>query len=492
MPSFRSTFPRLPNQIKALAFACLFVIAGVGNSQLALGQTPAPGDVVFSQIYTGGGAPGSAYKDNFLELFNRSNAAVDISGMPFHITSDTGQFFVAVSFRSSQGLIIQPGGYLLIQFQTNGTSGAPLPLPDLFVPVFSQFSFGLSPSGKIALATPGTFITTCTFPNPGVMDFVGYGGTANCFEGTGPTATLAEASGAIRKSSGCADTNDNSSDFFVSAPNPRNRFWPWRPCSANVIDEPDFFSRQHYADFLNREPDPSGLAFWSRQIASCGNNQACADLKRINVSGAFFLSIEFQETGFLVYRTYKAAFGNLPNSPVPLLRDEFLPDTQQIGQGVVVDAPGWELQLAHNKNAFFQNFVSRMRFVNLYPATVTPAQFADALFATAGVTPSANERSAVMNEFGGAADTSDIAARARALRLVAEGSSLSAQEKNKAFVLMQYFGYLKRNPNDFPEATLDFTGYNFWLNKLNQFNGNFVAAEMVKAFITSGEYRQRF
>ena len=81
---------------------------------------------------------------------------------------------------------------------------------------------------------------------------------------------------------------------------------------------------------------------------------------------------------------------------------------------------------------------------------------------------------------------------ARALRLVAENSQLKNLELNKAFVLMQYFGYLRRNPNDPPEAGLDFAGYNFWLGKLNQFGGNFVNAEMVKAFIVSGEYRQRF
>jgi hypothetical protein len=75
---------------------------------------------------------------------------------------------------------------------------------------------------------------------------------------------------------------------------------------------------------------------------------------------------------------------------------------------------------------------------------------------------------------------------------VAENSILKQQENNKAFVLMQYFGYMRRNPNDPPEANLDFGGYNFWLGKLNQFNGNFVDAEMVKAFIVSGEYRQRF
>ena len=82
-----------------------------------------------------------------------------------------------------------------------------------------------------------------------------------------------------------------------------------------------------------------------------------------------------------------------------------------------------------------------------------------------------------------------MAARARALRDVAENSPLQQQEFNRAFVLMQFIGYLRRNPNDAPDS--DYTGYDFWLTKLNQFNGNFVAAEMVKAFITSAEYRQR-
>jgi hypothetical protein len=85
-----------------------------------------------------------------------------------------------------------------------------------------------------------------------------------------------------------------------------------------------------------------------------------------------------------------------------------------------------------------------------------------------------------------------MAARRRALRRVAENPTLTQQEFNKAFVLIQYFGYLRRNPNDAPEATLDFQGYNFWLGKLNQFNGNFIDADMVKAFIISSEYRQRF
>ena len=110
----------------------------------------------------------------------------------------------------------------------------------------------------------------------------------------------------------------------------------------------------------------------------------------------------------------------------------------------------------------------------------------------AGVTASVTDRQAAINEFGAASNTADTAARARALRGVAENSTLAEQEFIRAFVMTQYFGYLRRNPNDPPELTLDFQGYNFWLTKLTQFHGDFVGAEMVKAFIVSGEYRQRF
>jgi glucose/arabinose dehydrogenase len=261
---------------------------------------------------------------------------------------------------------------------------------------------------------------------------------------------------------------------------------------TNPIDTSDFFVRQHYLDFLNREPDPNGFGFWTNQINSCGADAQCIDVKRINVSAAFFLSIEFQQTGYLVYRMYKAAYGNLLGAPVPLTLAEFLPDTQQIGKGIVVGQTGWEQQLENNKVAFALDFVSRARFTTAYTTMMTPPQFVDALFTNAGVTPSTTDRNAAINEFGVAGDTTDTAARGRALRRVAENSTLAQQETNRAFVLMQYFGYLRRNPNDAPEQGLNFDGYNFWLGKLNQFNGNFVNAEMVKAFIVSSEYRQRF
>ena len=264
--------------------------------------------------------------------------------------------------------------------------------------------------------------------------------------------------------------------------------------TTNPLDNPNaqFFAREHYYDFLSREPDPGGLAFWANEITSCGSDQGCIDVKRINVSAAFFLSIEFQETGYLVYRMYKSAYGNLPGAPVPVRYEEFLPDAQQIALGVQVGIGNWQAQLESNKVAFALAFVSRDRFTTALPTTLTPTQLVDALYANAGVAPDAGERTSVINEFAGAGNTTDTAARGRALRRVAENSLLNQQETNRAFVLMQYFGYLRRNPNDAPEAGLDFTGYNFWLDKLNQFNGNFISAEMVKAFISSGEYRQRF
>ena len=269
---------------------------------------------------------------------------------------------------------------------------------------------------------------------------------------------------------------------------------------ANPIDQSSFFVRQHYLDFLNREPDTSGLNFWANNIESCGTDANCRVAKRIDTSAAFFISIEFQQTGYLVERIYKASYGNAAGAstfggahslPVPIVRfSEFLPDTQQIGRGVVVGQTGWEAALENNKQVFSLEFVQRLLFVTAFPTSMTPAQFVDRLFQNTGVTPSASERTAALNEFGSATTTADLAGRSRALRDVAENSTLNQQEFNRAFVLMQFLGYLRRNPNDAPDA--DYTGYDFWLTKLNQFNGNYGNAEMVKAFILSGEYRQRF
>lgn len=254
----------------------------------------------------------------------------------------------------------------------------------------------------------------------------------------------------------------------------------------NPIDDPQFFVRQHYLDFLNREPDAAGLAFWTNEITSCGSDAQCVEAKRVNVSAAFFLSIELQQTGYLVYKTYAAAFGPTRiGSTVPLTRSEFLPEVQSVAQGVVVGATGWKEQLEANQAAYFNEFVQRPNFVATYPPTMTSAQYVDSLNSNAGGALSTSERDQLVNELSSGAKT-----RAQVLRAVAENEEFTRAHFNRAFVLMQYFGYLRRNPNDAPDN--NFGGYNFWLAKLDQFNGNFIEAEMVKAFITSIEYRQRF
>jgi hypothetical protein len=224
----------------------------------------------------------------------------------------------------------------------------------------------------------------------------------------------------------------------------------------------------------------------------------------MNASAAFYISIEFQQTGYLVERIYKAAYGDTtgtstccpaPSAPhsisVPVIRfNEFLADTQEIGDGIIVGEGNWQQQLEANKQALTAEFVQRSRFTAAFPVTMTPAQLVDSLFANTGVTPSSTDRNTALAEFGAATNTTDFAARARALRDVAENATFNTQEFNRAFVLMQYFGYLRRNPNDFQDT--DYTGYDFWLTKLNAFNGSVQNAEMVNAFLLSGEYRQRF
>ena len=262
---------------------------------------------------------------------------------------------------------------------------------------------------------------------------------------------------------------------------------------ANPADATQFYVGQHYADFLNRVPDLAGLQFWSGGIESCGANAVCREVKRIDTSAAFFLSIEFQETGYLVYRMYKTAYGDATSpgvsGTVPVVRfREFLPDTQRIGRGVVVNVGEWVRQLEENKNAYALEFVLRPRFQTAFPATMTPAQFVDKLVQNAGLTLTQGERDQLASELGAAADAN--AARASILRRLAEHPGLRQAELNRAFVLMQYFGYLRRNPDDAPDA--NFAGWKFWLGKLNEFGGDYRRAEMVKAFISSTEYRQRF
>jgi hypothetical protein len=259
-----------------------------------------------------------------------------------------------------------------------------------------------------------------------------------------------------------------------------------QPGALNPLNDVAFFVRQHYTDFLNREPDAPGLAFWMDQITSCPDSQ-CREIRRINVSAAFFLAIEFQETGYFVYRMNKSGFGNLPGAPVPVRFTDFLRDSQQIAQGVQVGVGNWQAQLEANKQAFTLAFVQRSEFLAAFPNTMTATQFVDQLNTNAGGALSPGERDTLIATL---TTPADVTQRAAVTRAVADDQDLRNAELNKAFVLTQYFGYLRRNPNDPPNTNFD--GWQFWLNKLNEFNGNFVQAEMVKSFLVSGEYQLRF
>lgn len=261
-----------------------------------------------------------------------------------------------------------------------------------------------------------------------------------------------------------------------------------------TINDNDFFVNQQYTDFLSRFPDQGGFDFWVNQIASCNGDANCIAGQRDNTSGAFFLSIEFQETGYLAERMYKVAYGDAVgastlggnhNISVPIIRrSEFLPDQLQLSNGVVIGQPGDQAKLEANKVAYANDFVARSRFTSIY-GSMTNQQFVDALNANSGNALSPSQVSSFVTALGNASLT-----RAQVVRQTAEDSDLVNAEKNKAFVLMQYLGYLRRDPNSGQDT--DYTGYEFWLQKLNQHGGDFHAAQMVRSFIVSGEYLNRF
>jgi len=247
--------------------------------------------------------------------------------------------------------------------------------------------------------------------------------------------------------------------------------------ARNDVDDTTFFVEQQYRDFLGREADDGGLAFWAGIIRQCGETRDCIDKMRVNTSAAFFLSIEFQETGYLLYRLNVASYGEMPR------RNPFLLDLQAVSRGVVVGTAGWQQKLEENRQAMLAAWVARPEFRSRYDS-LTDEQYVDALLRNANI-QNQQLRDGLLAGIRQGGHT-----RASVLRAVADRDELRRAEFNKAFVLMQYFGYLHRNPDEGPDR--DFSGFQFWLDQLNRHNGNFVTAELVKAFILSLEYRRRF
>jgi len=143
--------------------------------------------------------------------------------------------------------------------------------------------------------------------------------------------------------------------------------------SSNSIDSSEFFVRQHYLDFLNRDPDTGGLAYWTNRITECGSDARCLHERRVGVSAAFFIEQEFQETGYYVYRFYKASFGRQPNYT------EFASDRSRVIGSTNLEA---------SKQAFADEWVQRPAFVAAYPITMSNIEVVNKLFDSAGLTSS--------------------------------------------------------------------------------------------------------
>jgi Domain of unknown function (DUF4214) len=236
-----------------------------------------------------------------------------------------------------------------------------------------------------------------------------------------------------------------------------------------TIDDADFFVHQQYVDLLGRFGDQGGLGYWTGQITACGNNALCIYSRRVGVSAAFFIENEFQRTGSFVYRVIKGGVGRRPGYT------EFGADRR-----LVVEGPNLE----QTKQAYALAFVQRAEFLTKYNGQNTGDQFVDALIAsiqTNSAVSLVGSRSAILTAYNSGADQNS--SRALALRAAIEDPLFTGIEYNRSFVTMQYFAYLKREPEE--------GGYLFWLDVLNNRVPNNYQG-MVCAFITSAEYQQRF
>lgn len=246
------------------------------------------------------------------------------------------------------------------------------------------------------------------------------------------------------------------------------------------LEEARFFVRQHYLDFLNRDPDKGGWDYWTNEITQCGTNQECIRRRRTGVSNAFFYEAEFQNTGAFVYRLYKAAYGD--TAAYRPTYAQFMPDRARIDERAAF--------MAQSLQDLSNAFVQRPEFIARYPSNLTGAQFVAAILGTIQAGSGANlqsQRDALIGEF-------DAGGRGRVMYHLADDTMQNPinnrvfvdAEYNRSFVLTQYFGFLRRNP--------DQGGYDFWLEIINHFplRDSHGQNAMVCAFITSKEYQERF
>ena len=233
-----------------------------------------------------------------------------------------------------------------------------------------------------------------------------------------------------------------------------------------TITDIDFFVQQQYIDFLGRMPDSTGFANWVATLSACPDGGFGENLNpscdRVHVSAGFYQSIEFQGRGYFAYRFYDAALGRRP------LYTEFIPDLQKVGGA---QSPEQE---AASKIQYMNDFVQKDEFKTRYPDSLSNQAYVDKLEQTAGVAlPNKADLVAALN--GGQT-------RAQVLRTFVETPTVFNKFFNRGFVTMQYFGYLRRDP--------DPIGFTNWVNTLDADPNNF--RHMIFGFIFSTEYLNRF
>lgn len=191
--------------------------------------------VVISQVYGGGGNTNAPLNRDFVELFNKGTASVDISGWSIQYQSATNIANAWSINTIPANSIIQPGKYFLIAFGTAGANGSALPTADFDYTSGTPAPLTISAtSGRVALVNNSTALAAgCNTGSANIVDLVGFGPTTVCYEGTSPTPVLSATTAAIRLNGGCTDNNQNSTDFSVGAPNPRNSVTAVNICSTS-------------------------------------------------------------------------------------------------------------------------------------------------------------------------------------------------------------------------------------------------------------------
>ena len=189
----------------------------------------APSDIVISQIYGGGGNSGAPFRNDFIELFNRGTASVSIAGWTVQYTSAAGATWSKADLTG----MIAPGRYHLVQLASGGSSGAVLPTPDATGTIAMAAG-----AGKVALISSSALLSGSCPASASILDLVGYGPAASCFEGPGPAPAPGNVLAVRRAGDGCTETDHNQADFGTAAPNPRNSASPANPCNSVVSSDP--------------------------------------------------------------------------------------------------------------------------------------------------------------------------------------------------------------------------------------------------------------